>query len=63
MSEEPFDSTRKRMSVLRKDGVLYVKGAFETVVPLCIAGTESAADANALTLRVRLGYGEVELPR
>jgi hypothetical protein len=24
---------------------------------------ETAADANALTLRVRLGYGEVELPR
>jgi hypothetical protein len=24
---------------------------------------ETSADANALTLRVRLGYGEVELPR
>ena len=24
---------------------------------------ETASDANALTLRVRLGYGEVELPR
>ena len=24
---------------------------------------ETAPDANALTLRVRLGYGEVELPR
>ncbi len=33
--ENPFDTTRKRMSIRRKDGVLYVKGAFESVIPLC----------------------------
>jgi Ca2+-transporting ATPase len=33
---EPFDSERKRMSVLRHDGVLYVKGAVESILPLCL---------------------------
>ena len=32
-AETPFDSTRKRMSMLRADGVLYVKGAPEVVLP------------------------------
>lgn len=32
---EPFDSVRKRMSIYRKDGKLYVKGAFESLLPLC----------------------------
>jgi Ca2+-transporting ATPase len=31
----PFETTRRRMSILRADGVLYVKGAPEVVVPLC----------------------------
>lgn len=35
VAELPFDSERKRMSVLRKDGRLYVKGALETVLLLC----------------------------
>lgn len=35
--EHPFDTKRKRMSIRRKDGILYVKGAFESVIPLCIA--------------------------
>jgi P-type Ca2+ transporter type 2C len=43
--ESPFDSDRKRMSVLRSDGVLYVKGAPEVVVALCATGTEGAAEA------------------
>jgi Ca2+-transporting ATPase len=43
----PFDSERKRMSVLRADGTLYVKGAVEVVVALCTSGTESATAANA----------------
>ncbi len=35
-SEEiPFDSERKMMSILRKDGVLYAKGALESILPLC----------------------------
>lgn len=45
-SEVPFDSTRKRMSVLREDGVLYVKGAPEVVMPLCTSGTAGAPAAN-----------------
>jgi hypothetical protein len=41
---------------------------FEASVPpggrlATLLAFETAADANALTLRVRLGYGEVELPR
>jgi P-type Ca2+ transporter type 2C len=43
----PFDSERKRMSILRSDGVLYVKGAVESMLPLCSSGTEGAEQANA----------------
>ena len=45
--ETPFDSERKRMSVARADGVLYVKGAPEMMFPLCNAGTAGAAESNA----------------
>ncbi|MBZ0120165.1 MAG: cation-translocating P-type ATPase [Sandaracinaceae bacterium] len=41
----PFDSRRKRMSILRADGRLYVKGAPETTLPLCTGGTEGALAA------------------
>jgi Ca2+-transporting ATPase len=47
VSEEPFDSARKRMSVLRGDGVLYVKGAVEAVLPLCGQDTKGALENNA----------------
>jgi Ca2+-transporting ATPase len=43
----PFDSERKRMSIQRADGVLYVKGAVESVLAICTAGTEGAFAANA----------------
>ena len=43
----PFDSERKRMSILRTDGVLYVKGAPDLLLPLCNVGTTSAHQANA----------------
>jgi Ca2+-transporting ATPase len=43
----PFDSERKRMSITRSDGVVYVKGAVETVLARCSAGTERAPDAAA----------------
>ncbi len=42
-----FDDVRRRMSILRADGKLYVKGAVESVLPLCVAGAEGALDANA----------------
>jgi len=42
----PFDADRKRMSIARDDGVLYVKGAVEVVLPLCGDGVEGAVDAN-----------------
>lgn len=41
----PFDPARRRMSIRRADGLLYVKGAVEELVPRCDRGTEGAADA------------------
>lgn len=41
----PFDAERKRMSVLLADGVLNVKGAPLTVLPLCVAGADGASEA------------------
>ncbi|MES2642480.1 MAG: cation-translocating P-type ATPase [Myxococcota bacterium] len=43
----PFDSERKRMSIRRADGVLYVKGAPDLTIPLCTHGTAGALEANA----------------
>lgn len=45
VSELPFDSERKRMSVLRADGVLYVKGAWSSLEPLVSRGAEGAGEA------------------
>ena len=66
-SVNPFDSERKRMSIGRADGALYVKGAVETLLPLCAYGTEGAAAANELmaarglrVLAVAVGRGERE---
>jgi Ca2+-transporting ATPase len=42
----PFDPDRKRMSILRADGVLYVKGAVDLLLPLCTAGADGASEAN-----------------
>jgi len=41
----PFDSERRRMSIRRADGVLYVKGAAEVIIERCVASTEGAGDA------------------
>jgi Ca2+-transporting ATPase len=41
----PFDADRKRMSIQRHDGTLYVKGAFESLEPLCRGGLEGARAA------------------
>jgi P-type Ca2+ transporter type 2C len=43
----PFDSTRKRMSILRTDGVLYVKGAVDLLLPHCTSGTEGVERAHS----------------
>src|SRR4051812_734582 len=42
----PIDAERKRMSIARSDGVLYVKGAPELLFALCESGTAGAAEAN-----------------
>ncbi len=47
VSERPFDSERKRMSIFRRDGRLYLKGALESVLPRCASGTEGAKEAAA----------------
>ncbi len=60
VSTEPFDSERRRMSILRSDGVNYVKGAVESVFPLCVqsgtaaidGATKAAADLSERGLRV-----------
>lgn len=67
VSEIPFDSERKRMSVLRADGVLYVKGAADVLLPRCISGTEGTLAANQemaarglRVLAVAVGAGPAE---
>jgi P-type Ca2+ transporter type 2C len=63
----PFDSERKRMSILRQDGVLYVKGAFESIVALCstvdaaaLAASQSMAERGLRVLAVATGRTERE---
>ena len=46
VAEVPFDSVLKRMSIERADGRVYIKGAVESVLPLCVGGVSDAADAN-----------------
>ncbi len=68
VSEHPFDATRKRMSVGRADGKLYVKGAPELLFPLVTTGDiEAARKANGemaargmRVLGVALGDGSEE---
>lgn len=52
----PFDPERKRMSIFRADGVLYLKGAPEAVLPLCTSAPagadQSGAEMAARGLRV-----------
>jgi Ca2+-transporting ATPase len=42
----PFDAVRKLMSIERADGQVYIKGAVESVLPLCAAGIEGAVESN-----------------
>ncbi len=46
----PFDPDRKRMSIRRADGVLYVKGAPDLLFPLCVAGSVGAGEANGVMI-------------
>jgi Ca2+-transporting ATPase len=46
VKEMPFDSVQKRMSIERADGTVYIKGAVESVLPLCVAGVDGASEAN-----------------
>ncbi|MDO8312819.1 MAG: HAD-IC family P-type ATPase, partial [Sideroxyarcus sp.] len=41
----PFDSVRKRMSVRRANGVLYVKGAFESILSCSTSVPDGASEA------------------
>lgn len=47
VSEVPFDPATKRMSITRADGRTYIKGAIESVAPLCGGETAAAHEANA----------------
>ena len=47
VAETPFDSASKRMAIERADGRVYIKGAVETVLPLCADGVEGALETNA----------------
>ncbi len=47
VSEVPFDALAKRMSITRADGYTYIKGAVETVLPMCGVATQPAIEANA----------------
>jgi Ca2+-transporting ATPase len=42
---EPFDSETKRMAILRADGILYVKGAAERLLPLSRSGSDGVEAA------------------
>jgi P-type Ca2+ transporter type 2C len=60
----PFDATRKRMSIQRADGVLYVKGAVDLLLRFCVEGPSGAALANETmakrglrVLAVAVGHG------
>jgi Ca2+-transporting ATPase len=66
----PFDSARKRMSIRRADGVLYVKGAVEVILARATSGTEGATEAatqlaarglRVLAVAVGAGYEEANL--
>lgn len=46
VAETPFDSTTKRMVIERADGRRCIKGAVESVLPLCSQGTDHASAAN-----------------
>src|SRR4030095_16535384 len=63
----PFDQARRRMSILRSDGVLYVKGAPEEIVrrsvgdgSAALAANDAMAKGGLRVLAVACGRGEAE---
>ena len=50
----PFDAVSKRMSIERADGRVYIKGAVETVLPLCVEGTDDVKWRHGLLRKI--GY-------
>ncbi|MEZ4385638.1 MAG: cation-translocating P-type ATPase [Nannocystaceae bacterium] len=44
LHERPFDAERKRMSIARADGRLYVKGAVESLLPRAVAADVAAIE-------------------
>jgi Ca2+-transporting ATPase len=63
----PFDSERKRMSIQRADGILYVKGAVEAIAERAAADTGDATEAarrmaarGLRVLAVAVGEGAAE---
>jgi len=47
VAQTPFDSISKWMSIERSDGRVFIKGAVESVLPLCLDGEIAALEANA----------------
>lgn len=45
--DNPFDADRKRMSIARADGKLYVKGAPELLLPLCRVAPDDVLESNS----------------
>jgi Ca2+-transporting ATPase len=67
VSVRPFDADRRRASIERSDGTLYLKGAVEVVLERCSSIVHGAAEANAAmaerglrVLAVAVGRGSVE---
>ena len=46
VTEKPFDAIDKWMSIERADGRVYIKGAVESVLPMCVEGIHDVLPAN-----------------
>jgi Ca2+-transporting ATPase len=46
VAEVPFDAVQKRMSVERADGRVYIKGAVESILPICTRVADDVSQAN-----------------
>ena len=46
VAEKPFDTLLKRMSIERADHRVYIKGAIESILPLCTTSLDGVDEAN-----------------